>query len=134
MKTDSVSEFSQRGKHVTTHRELFVLENGGLLIDNPGMRELGVTDSKEGIEITFNELYEIAQDCKFKDCKHINETGCAVLEAVETGILSNEIYENYLKLNKEQEFFEMDSLQKRKRDKNFGKMLKQVKKDIKKYK
>ena len=61
---------SSRGRHVTTHRELHVLENGGILIDNPGMREIGIADSAIGLEITFEAIAVLAADCRFKDCFH----------------------------------------------------------------
>ncbi len=82
MQTGSISESTQKGRHITSHRELTVLENGGILIDNPGMREVGIADSSKGFETTFDKIFELAKQCRFKDCNHIDETGCAVLEAV----------------------------------------------------
>lgn len=132
MNTNSISESTQRGKHITSYRQLFILENGGLLIDNPGMREVGITDSEKGLEVTFDDIINISANCKFADCKHINEAGCAVIEAVENGIIDKNSYENYLKMEKEKQHFEMNLIEKRKKDKQFGKMVKQFKKDIKK--
>lgn len=134
MKTGSISENTNRGKHVTTHRELIVLESGGLLIDNPGMREVGIADSAGGLDITFDKIFELAEKCKFKDCKHISETGCAVIEAVETGVLEKESYENFMKMEKERKHFESSAAERRKKDKHFGKMMKNYKKDIKRKK
>ena len=85
MKTNTISISTNKGRHVTSHRELIVLENGGILIDNPGMREVGIADSTSGIESTFDEIIELSQNCKFKDCTHMTEIGCAVLAAVDNG-------------------------------------------------
>ena len=134
MKTDAISKSSNRGRHVTTHRELIVLESGGILIDNPGMREVGIADASGGLETTFDDIVRISQDCKYKDCTHTNETGCALLEAVEKGDIDQDSHENYLKMEKEKEHFESTIAEKRRKDKDFGKMVKNVKKDIKRYK
>ncbi len=128
MKTNAISESSDRGRHVTTHRELVILENGGILIDNPGMREVGIADSGIGLEITFNEIVELAQDCRYKDCKHLHEKGCAIIEAVESGEISQESYENYQKMEKEKMHFETSAEEKKKKDKELGKLIKNVKK------
>lgn len=134
MKTNAISDHSNRGRHVTTHRELRVLENGGILIDNPGMREVGIADSSAGLEITFDSIFELSKDCKFKDCSHTIETGCAVLAAVENGEIDKSSYENYLKMEREKEHFELTIAERRKKDKNFGKMIKNYKKgNFKKY-
>jgi len=130
MKTEAISESTNRGKHITTHRELTVLDSGGILIDNPGMREVGITDSKEGFEIAFDKIFEIAEACKFKDCTHISESGCAVLEAVESGKLERKSYENYLKMEKEKKHFESSKAERRQKDKQFGKIMKNYKKDM----
>ena len=127
MATKAISERIDRGKHVTTHRELIVMEQG-ILIDNPGMREIGMTDSREGIEMTFDEIAVLAQHCKYKDCKHINEDGCAVLEALEKGELSNASYENYLKMEKERMHYESTAAEKKKKGKDLGKLIKDMKK------
>lgn len=127
MKTGAISESIDRGKHVTTHRELIVLETGGVIIDNPGMREVGITDDSSGLEMTFEQIYELAVDCKFNDCSHQNEKGCAVLAALASGELNEETYENFMKLEREQAHFSATVHEKRKRDKAFGKMVKQFK-------
>lgn len=126
LETRSVSKSTGKGKHTTSHRELFVLENGSIVIDTPGMREFGLTDSTNALEKTFDNIVELALDCRFKDCSHINEKGCAVLAAVESGNLSEEIYENYQKLKREQEHFSSTIFEKRQRDKEFGKMIKSI--------
>ncbi|KAF0201610.1 MAG: ribosome-associated [Bacteroidetes bacterium] len=130
MKTDSISESTNKGRHVTSHRELIVLENGGILIDNPGMREVGIVDNAGGLESAFDAIFRLSQSCRYKDCTHTSETGCSVIEAVEKGELDKSSYENFLKLEKEKIHFETSVLEKRKKDKEFGKMLKNYKKDI----
>ena len=132
MRTDSLSDSTGKGKHVTSHRELIILENGGIVIDNPGMREVGITDSTSGVEEVFNEISRFSMNCKFQDCTHTNEIGCAVLEALENGDMNKHAYENYLKIEKEKSFFETSVLEKRKKEKMFGRILKDYqKKDIK---
>lgn len=131
MKTGSISESTSKGRHVTSHRELTILENGGILIDNPGMREVGIAGATGGLEVTFEEIFRLSQQCKFKDCTHTSETGCAVKEAVENMEIDNDSYENYLKLEREKTHFESSLEERRKKDKDFGKMLKNYKKDMK---
>lgn len=128
MQTDVISTSTGKGRHVTTHRELVVLENGGILIDNPGMREVGVTDVSEGLSATFDSIFEYAKACRYQDCTHTNELGCAVVDAVKNGFIDQKSYDNYLKMTKEKDFFESSIAERRKRDKNFGKMLKDYKK------
>jgi ribosome biogenesis GTPase len=82
------------------------------------------------LEITFNKISELAVNCKYGDCQHINEIGCAVIEAVEKDIIEKSSYENYLKLEREKQHFKMDRVEKRKKDKKFGKIMKQYKKDM----
>jgi ribosome biogenesis GTPase len=132
MRTDAISTSTNKGRHVTSHRELIVLENGGILIDNPGMRDVGIVDTAQGLETTFDKIFSFSQTCKFKDCTHISETGCSVLEAVEKGDIDKSSYESYLKMEKEKAHFESTVAQRRKKDKDFGKMVKNYKKDMKK--
>jgi ribosome biogenesis GTPase / thiamine phosphate phosphatase len=124
LKTGQISLRTNKGMHTTDHRELFVLENGGVIIDTPGMKELGMTDNEAGIKTTFEEIFNIAINCKFSDCSHINETGCAVINALKNGIIDKVSYENYQKIQKEQERFQTTVSEKRKKDKTFGKMIK----------
>ena len=128
MRTGKISESVDRGKHITTHRELVLLENGGILIDNPGMREVGIADSSGGLEMTFDEIQALSVDCKYNDCTHLHEEGCAILEALEDGELDQASYDNYLKMYKERMHFETSVEDKKRKDKGFGKMMKQVKK------
>ncbi|MDO9257499.1 MAG: ribosome small subunit-dependent GTPase A [Bacteroidales bacterium] len=131
MHTDTISESTNKGRHVTSHRELIILENGGILIDNPGMREVGIADTADGLEITFDKIFQLSQYCKFKDCTHTNELGCAIIEAVEKGEIDQSSYENYLKMEREKAHFESTVAERRVKDKEFGKILKNYKKDMK---
>ena len=117
-----------KGRHTTTSRELTLLESGALLIDTPGMRELGSMSVGSGLDETFLEIAELAKFCKFGDCSHTNEKGCAILAAIEEGELAEQRYQNYLKMKKESAFNEMSYVEKRRKDKNFGKLIKSVQK------
>ncbi|WP_428663202.1 ribosome small subunit-dependent GTPase A [Runella sp.] len=134
-KTGNTSDSTGKGKHTTTSRELFLLPNGSLMIDTPGMREFGLT-AEEGqeSEISFPALQEFAAHCRYSDCKHIDETGCGVLEALQSGQLEAYIYESYLKLSKEQRRFEVKAEDKKRLGKQFGKMTKEANAYRKKYK
>jgi ribosome biogenesis GTPase len=90
-----------RGRHTTTHRELVPLPGGGLVLDTPGMRELGLWADESSLDTTFDDVTSLAADCRFSDCAHESEPGCAVLEAVETGALAPERLEAYRKLGRE---------------------------------
>ena len=130
--TQPVSKKDSKGKHTTTRRELISLENGALIIDTPGMRELGNISVDDGIDETFSEISELSQKCRFGNCSHINEKGCAVLAAIKNGILDKLRYDNYLKMKKESSFYEMSYLEKKKKDKEFGKLIKSTMKSKKK--
>ena len=103
--TQAVREDDDKGRHTTTHRELFVLPGGGLLIDGPGMRELGLMGGEEeGIEQTFSDILELAEGCRFSDCQHQGEPGCAVHAAVASGALPEARFASYERLRREQAF------------------------------
>jgi ribosome biogenesis GTPase len=129
MRTDAISKSTNKGRHITSHRELIVLENGGILIDNPGMREVRIADTTFGLETTFDKIFRLSQNCRFKDCSHINEFGCLVINAVEKGEIDKNSYENYLKMEREKAHFESNVTERRRKDKAFGKMIKNYKKD-----
>lgn len=95
-----------KGRHTTTRREMFATQTGGVLIDTPGMRELQLWESKEGLLQTFADIEALAADCHFKDCSHTSEIKCAVLAAIEDGSLEEERYLSYRKLQKETEYLE----------------------------
>ena len=133
-KTKTISDKTNKGRHATTSRQLHILNNGAMIVDTPGMRELGNIAVESGLEQTFDEIAELGQNCRFKDCKHINEVGCAVLEALKEGQISEGRYENYIKMSKESAYYNMSYLEKRRKDKEFGKMVKSVMKNHKKRK
>lgn len=119
------------GTHTTSRRQLIVLDQGAMLIDTPGMRELGLVGTGDGLDAGFEDLARLSGDCRYVDCTHRHEPGCAVRAAVEGGELSEDRYANYMKLRKESEFHEMSLLEKRKKDKAFGKFVKSAKKRMK---
>lgn len=100
-KVGDIREDDSRGRHTTTARELIVLENGGVIIDNPGMRELQLWDAGEGIAGTFGDIEALAAQCKFSDCQHASEPGCAIKKALKEGSLSGARLESYHKLQRE---------------------------------
>ena len=102
--TGAVREADDKGRHTTTTRHLIVVPSGGILIDTPGMRELQLWDASEGIDQAFGEIAEVAAQCKFRDCKHVNEPGCAVRAAVDSGALDAERLESFRKLGREEKF------------------------------
>lgn len=132
MMTGTISTSTNKGRHVTSHRELVILESGGILIDNPGMREVGIIDSGSGLDDTFDRISHFSRYCKFKDCTHTTETGCAVLHALENGTINEASYENYIKTRKEKSYFEATVAERQKKDKDFGKLMKNYKKEMKK--
>lgn len=101
LKVQDIREDDDKGRHTTTHRELILLPSGGCMIDTPGMREIQLWDSEEGISDTFKDIEELASQCFFSDCQHQNEPNCAVNSALEEGTLDRGRYNNYIKLQKE---------------------------------
>lgn len=121
---------SGEGRHTTVRRELILLENGAMVIDNPGMREFGLLGAEGGIEASYADILALAAQCRFRDCTHGSERGCAVREALECGRISADHYENFVKLRRESEFYQQSYAEKRKKDKDFGRFIKSVKKDL----
>jgi ribosome biogenesis GTPase len=103
-----------------------------MLIDTPGMRELGLLGTSDGLDDTFVEIREYAGNCRFVDCTHTGEPGCAVLLAVENGTLSEDRYQSYLKLKKETEYHDLSYVEKRRKDRSFGRFIKSAKKSMRK--
>ena len=99
--TQEVREADDKGRHTTTHREIFRLPDGVLLLDTPGMREFGLVEADEGLEETFDDIAALAAQCRFRDCAHESEPGCAVRAAVEDGTVSADRWHSYVKLGKE---------------------------------
>lgn len=129
-KIQAIREKDGKGRHTTAHRQLNILKNGAMLIDTPGMRELGNIDAESGINNTFDEITKLAEQCRFNNCSHIQDDGCAVLAALRDGKISQERYQNYIKMNKESIYYGMSYLEKRRKNKQFGKFIKSVKKHI----
>ena len=101
MKTSEIRESDSKGRHTTTHRQMIVLLNGARIIDTPGMRELGMCDTDQGIDDTFSDIAKLEACCKFSDCRHETEPGCAIRAAIADGTLSRERYELYQSLHSE---------------------------------
>jgi ribosome biogenesis GTPase len=107
LRTGQISNFSQKGMHTTTFAEMFDLSFGGSIIDTPGIKEFGIVDFDEAeISHYFREMVEFLPQCKFNNCKHLNEPSCAVKQAVEDGLIRPERYESYLKILTKQDLYE----------------------------
>lgn len=117
LRTGEVSN-SGEGKHTTVRRQLFVLEGGAMLIDTPGMREVGILHASEGLDENFDDIQELALSCHFSNCSHSNEPRCAVLKAIEEGKLLQEHFQDYIKLKEESELNEKSYANKRKKGKS----------------
>jgi len=121
LKTGTVSD-SGEGRHTTVRRQLIVLEQGAMFIDTPGMREIGTFGAGEGIDEYFDDIQEISLSCRFANCSHTNEPGCAVLQAMEDGKLQPEHYGNYVKLKQESGLHEASHAGRRKKNKTVGRV------------
>jgi len=100
-KVGAIREDDSRGRHITTVRELILLEKGGVIIDNPGMREIQLWDASLGLHNTFQDIEELAAKCKFSDCRHETEPGCMIRKAIEEGRLPGVRFDSYRKLQRE---------------------------------
>ncbi|KAF7785564.1 ribosome biogenesis GTPase [Pseudoalteromonas rubra] len=132
--TGRIREDDGKGRHTTTHRELVALPSGGLLLDTPGMRELQLGGCDAGISSAFADIEQLSEQCRFSDCQHDQEPGCAVHRAVESGALSQRRLNNYLKLNRENAFNTSTMAQRRAKEKSFGKLVRQIVKDRERFK
>lgn len=133
MNTGIIRKSDLKGKHTTTHKELILLDNGGILIDSPGLKELQLWGSKESLNNSFDDISEFSEYCKFSDCSHSGEPGCAVQNALSNGELDHRRYENYLDMKKELKFLESKiSVKATLAEKARGKELSKYIKDLKK--
>lgn len=132
IKIREISTYSGRGKHTTTGRDMYFLDNGGIVIDNPGMREVGIADASASIGDVFGEITTLSINCKYADCTHTHEPGCAVLKAIKDKKMDEDKYLNYVRLTKESEYYQMTELEKRRKDRKFGQFIKKASKQIKK--
>ncbi len=130
--TNTVRASDGKGRHTTAQRQLIVLEQGAMLIDTPGMRELGNIGVSSGLEESFADIWSLSKNCRFANCTHTQEVGCALLAAIEDGTLQADRYQSYLKLMKESEYNELSYLEKRRKDRKFGQFVKTVMKHHKK--
>lgn len=126
LQTGSIREDDSKGRHTTTHRALKLLPSGGLLMDTPGMRELQLSDCEQGVSETFSELAELAKQCRFNDCTHGSEPGCAIQAAIKSGEVAARRLVSYQKLMREQMNNAASLADKRAKDKAFGKMVNRV--------
>ncbi len=124
--TAAIREDDSKGRHTTTGRSLHLMPGGGLMLDTPGMREIQLADCDEGISATFSDITALAEKCRFGNCQHDSEPGCAVKKAIDQGELDERRLFNYRKLMREQAFNSASLAEKRARDKSFGKMVKTV--------
>ena len=124
--TQALREDDDKGRHTTTQRSIHFLPAGGLMLDTPGMRELQIASCEHGIDETFSEIVELATGCKFTDCQHDKEPGCAVRQAIEAGILDQRRLISYQKLMKEQTFNTLSLAEKRAKDREFGRYVRSV--------
>ncbi|MBQ0718454.1 MAG: ribosome small subunit-dependent GTPase A, partial [Sulfitobacter litoralis] len=122
--TGTIREDDSKGRHITTGRSLHRIPQGGLLLDTPGMRELQLADCDAGVNTTFADLTSLAEKCRFGNCQHDSEPGCAVQNAIDQGELEARRLSSYQKLMREQAFNSATLAEKRARDKSFGKMIK----------
>ncbi|MDH3380879.1 MAG: ribosome small subunit-dependent GTPase A [Gammaproteobacteria bacterium] len=125
-RTNTIRGDDEKGRHTTSGRSLHPLQAGGLLLDTPGMRELQLADCEHGVEETFSEITELSAQCKFADCGHQSEPGCAVRAAIENGSLDQRRLTSYLKLMREQGFNKASLAEKRARDRAFGRYVRMV--------
>lgn len=128
--TKAVSKTGE-GVHTTSRRQLLILDNGAMLIDTPGMRELGLLVTSDGVDDSFAEIREYSVNCRFSNCTHTEEPGCAVVVAVENGNMGEDRYQSYLKLKKEAEYHDLSYFEKRRKDRSFGRFIKSAKKSMK---
>jgi ribosome biogenesis GTPase len=125
-RTGEIREGDDKGCHTTTSRTLHFIPEGGLLIDSPGLRELQLSECQGGVSSLFEDIEELAQSCRFNDCLHQSENGCAVKAAVARGDLSPRRLANYQKLMAEQERNTETIAERRRRERGFGKLCKSV--------
>jgi ribosome biogenesis GTPase len=129
--TAAVREKDERGRHTTTQRQMTVLDAGALIVDTPGLRELGMLDTGAAIDESFADIAALAAACRFADCTHTTEEGCGLLEAVARGELDEERYRSYMKLVKESDFHALSYAERRRKDRDFGRFLKTAKEQLK---
>jgi ribosome biogenesis GTPase / thiamine phosphate phosphatase len=131
--TNSTREKDGRGRHTTARRQLVVLDNGAIVIDTPGMRELGIIAVSSSIDDRFPDIHQLSEECRYSNCTHTTEAGCAILMAIRRGDVSEERFQSYVKLMKESAFHHMSYIERRKKDRQFGRMIKTALKQKRKW-
>lgn len=126
--TSGISTSTGKGRHTSTRREIVLLDNSGILIDTPGVREFGLAMDNTDILADMLDISDYSGSCRFADCTHTNEPDCAVLQAVEDGTLDSKVYESYLRLRREAWHFSTSEHEKRKKEKSLSKLIEEVKK------
>jgi len=124
--TGDIREDDGKGRHTTTSRSLHLLPSGGVLVDNPGVRELQLPDCEDGLTVLFEDILRIAEECRFSNCSHEGDAGCAIQAAIESGEIDNRRYDNFQKLNAEQAHNARSLAERRDRDRKTGKMYKSI--------
>lgn len=127
LQTGTISDSTGKGKHTSTRREMVLMPNSGVLIDTPGIKLFGITNDNADSLSEVLDISDYEGKCRFKDCQHVNEKGCAVIEAVENGEIDNGVYESYLKLRREALHYTTSVHEKRKQERSFSKMVKNFK-------
>ncbi|MEO1039502.1 MAG: ribosome small subunit-dependent GTPase A [Pseudomonadota bacterium] len=126
--TQGIREDDAKGRHTTTRRQLHLVPGGCIVLDTPGMRELQLTDAASGIDDVFSDIRDLSAGCRFKDCQHQSEPDCSVRQAIESGEVDERRLARWRKLNAEEAFNSASLAERRKEDKAFGKMVRQIKK------
>lgn len=124
--TSGIREDDSKGRHTTTSRSIHLLPSGGVLLDTPGMREIQLSDCEAGVQETFSDIAQFAEHCRFGDCQHLSEPGCAVQAALEQGTLDRRRFNNYQKLLREQAINGATLAEQRAKHKQFGKLVRNV--------
>lgn len=126
--TSEISKSSGKGRHTSTRREMILMRDNGILIDTPGVREFGLASDNPETLVQIYDMSDLVASCRFENCTHVNEPDCAVIEAVNNGLLAEDVYHSYLKLRKESWYFSASEHEKRRRDKSFAKISEEAKK------
>ncbi|MEP1206203.1 MAG: ribosome small subunit-dependent GTPase A [Rhizobiaceae bacterium] len=132
IETQSIREDDAKGRHTTSHRQLYVLPNGCAVLDTPGMREIQLTEAQSGISNLFSDLEELAGQCRFNDCSHTQEPGCAILAGLESEQIDADRLQRWRKLLAEEAFNSASLAERKAKDKNLGKLIRQVQKQNRK--
>lgn len=130
LSTSGISASTGKGRHTSVRREMVLLPQSGVLIDTPGVREFGITSGETGLLSILPDIPRLEKSCRFTNCTHTNEPGCAVTEAVKNGTLDSDVYRSFLKLRKEAQHFSASGHEKRRQERSFQKMINNVKKTI----